>query len=194
MKKLLLVFLLLVISVTSYAEEYYLVKRVIDGDTILLSSGDKVRLIGVDTPETVHPKKPVEFYGKEASAFTRRMCEGKPVRLEYDWQIQDRYGRTLAYVYLKDGTFLNAEIVRQGYGHAYTRFPFRYLDDFRSYERRAREKELGLWGKQRQVQTKRNWWGELVTRFLFATKVAAIVAGIALLVMLINIIQAFRGK
>jgi micrococcal nuclease len=83
--------------------------RVVDGDTIILSNGEKVRLIGVDTPETVRPNTPVEYYGKEASAFTKKMVEGKPVRLEYDWQQRDKYGRLLAYVYLMDGTFINAE-------------------------------------------------------------------------------------
>ena len=82
--------------------------RVVDGDTIILSNGEKVRLIGVDTPETVRPNTPVEYYGKEASAFTKKMVEGKDVKLEYDWQQRDKYGRLLAYVYLMDGTFLNA--------------------------------------------------------------------------------------
>jgi len=123
------------------------VKRVVDGDTIVLNNGEKIRLIGVDTPETVHPKKLVEFFGKEASAFTKRMCEGKRVRLEYDWQKTDKYGRTLAYVYLEDGTFVNAEIVKQGYGYAYARFPFKHLEKFRQYEKVAREKEVGLWAK-----------------------------------------------
>jgi micrococcal nuclease len=67
------------------------------------------------------------------------------VRLEYDWQRQDKYGRTLAYVYLEDRTFLNAEIIKQGYGHAYTRFPFKYLEEFRGYEKDARESGRGLW-------------------------------------------------
>jgi micrococcal nuclease len=58
---------------------------------------------------------------------------------------KDRYGRTLAYVYLKDGTFLNAEIIRHGYGSAYTKFPFKYMEEFRRYEREAREKRRGLW-------------------------------------------------
>ena len=105
--------------------------RVVDGDTIILSNGEKVRLIGVDTPETVRPNTPVEYYGKEASAFTKKMVEGQPVKLEYDLQQRDKYGRLLAYVYLMDGTFLNAEIIKQGYGHAYARFPFKYLDQFR---------------------------------------------------------------
>jgi micrococcal nuclease len=93
----------------------------------------------------VRPNTPVEYYGKEASAFTKKMVEGRPVRLEYDWQERDKYGRLLAYVYLKDGTFLNAEIIKQGYGYAYTRFPFKYLNEFRQYEKEAREAKRGLW-------------------------------------------------
>jgi micrococcal nuclease len=96
--------------------------RVVDGDTIVLSNSEKVRLIGVDTPETVRPNTPVEYFGKEASAITKKMVEGKPVRLEYDWQQRDKYGRLLACVYLIDGTFINAEIIKQRYGHAYTVF------------------------------------------------------------------------
>ena len=122
--------------------------RVVDGDTIVVNiegKNEKVRLIGVDTPETVHPQKPVERFGKEASEFTRRMAHGKKVRLEYDWQSRDKYGRILAYVYLQDGTFLNAEIIKQGYGFAYTKYPFKYLEDFRQHERDARENGRGLW-------------------------------------------------
>ncbi len=122
------------------------VERVVDGDTIIVEGVGRVRLIGVDTPETVHPNRPVEFFGKEASAFTKRLLEGKRVRLEYDQERQDRYGRTLAYVYLDDGTFVNAEIIRLGYGHAYTRFPFRHMEAFRQFEREARDNRRGLWG------------------------------------------------
>ena len=122
------------------------VERVVDGDTIIVGGVGRVRLIGVDTPESVDPRRPVEFFGKEASAFTRRLVDGKRVRLEYDWERTDRYGRTLAYVYLSDGTFVNAEIIRRGYGHAYTRFPFKHLDRFRRFEREARVAGRGLWG------------------------------------------------
>ncbi len=122
------------------------VVRVVDGDTLLLDRNERVRLIGVDTPETVDPRRPVQRFGKEASAFTKQMAEGRRVRLEFDQERVDRFGRTLAYVYLEDGMFLNAEIVRQGYGHAYTRFPFKYLEEFRAYEREAREAQRGLWG------------------------------------------------
>ncbi len=129
---------------TSYAD-IYRVKRVIDGDTLLLINGERVRLIGVDTPETKHPKKPVEYFGKEAYLFTKQMIDGKEARFEFEKQKRDRYGRLLAYVYLSDGTFLNAEIIKQGYGFAYTKFPFKYMRDFRRYEREAREKRKGLW-------------------------------------------------
>jgi len=73
------------------------------------------------------------------------MVEGKKIRLEYDWQRKDKYNRTLAYVYLENGTFLNAELIKQGYGHAYTRYSFKYLEQFRKYEKEAREKKRGLW-------------------------------------------------
>ena len=118
--------LLLLIPFTVNAQNYHLCSRVVDGDTIIVNidgKKERVRLIGVDTPETKHPKKPVEYYGKEASAFTKQMVEGKKVRLDHDQQRRDKYSRLLAYVYLEDGTFLNAEIIKQGYGFAYTRSP-----------------------------------------------------------------------
>ncbi len=68
------------------------------------------------------------------------------MRLEFDWQKRDKYGRLLAYVYLPDGTFLNAEIIKQGYGFAYTKYPFKYLEEFRMYEKESRENGRGLWG------------------------------------------------
>ena len=132
--------------------DFDVVERVVDGDTLLLQSGERVRLIGVDTPEIKHPKKPVEYFGKEASAFTRRVVEEKRVRLEFDQANaarghKDRYGRTLAYVFLEDGTLLNAEIIKQGYGHAYTQFPFSRMEEFRRLEREAREQRRGLWAQ-----------------------------------------------
>jgi micrococcal nuclease len=142
---LLLATFLIFLSVAYTYSQTFKCTRVVDGDTIILGNGERVRLIGVDTPETKHPRKPVEYFGKEASAFTKRMVEGKDVRLEYDQQQRDKYGRLLAYVYLIDETFLNAEIIKQGYGNAYTRFPFKYMDEFRQYEKEARENKRGLW-------------------------------------------------
>jgi len=126
------------------------VMRVVDGDTLILSPNDKVRLIGVDTPETVHPKKMVECYGKEAKEYTRSTVAGQKIRLVLDdanagRRHKDRYGRTLGYVYLHDGMMLNAELVRRGFAHAYTRFPFRYLVEFRRLEQEARGRGVGLW-------------------------------------------------
>jgi len=145
--KLSLTFLLFLLLLPTFlfASGYRTCTKVIDGDTIILDDQEKVRLMGVDTPETLHPIKPVQFFGKEAFVFTKRMVEGKKVRLEYDWQRIDKYGRTLAYVYLPDGTFLNAEIIKQGYGFAYTKFPFKFLEEFRQYEKEAREQKVGLW-------------------------------------------------
>jgi micrococcal nuclease len=122
------------------------VTRVIDGDTLRISTGEEVRLIGVDTPETKHPRKPVEPFGKEAAAFTARMTEGQEVRLEFDVQRRDTYRRTLAYVYVGD-TMLNAELVRQGYAQVAT-FPPHVQDQerFLALQREAREGGRGLWG------------------------------------------------
>jgi len=136
----------------AHAQELVRVKRAVDGDTILLETGERVRLIGVDTPESVKPNTPVERFAKEAAEFTRRMCEGKRVRLEFDQanaarghKDSTRQRRTLAYVFLEDGTLLNSEIIRHGYGHAYTRFPFSRMEEFRRLEREAREQRRGLW-------------------------------------------------
>jgi len=121
------------------------VSRVIDGDTIVLSNGERVRLIGVDTPELHHPNKPVQFFAKEAYEFTKELLEGKEVNLEYDKEKKDKYGRTLSYVYLLDGTFVNAEIIKQGYGFAYTRFPFKYKERFLKLQTESIQGRRGIW-------------------------------------------------
>jgi len=130
--------------------EKRVVIRIIDGDTIVVNPNEKVRLIGVDTPEIIHPKKAVQCFGKDAKEFTRSMVERRTIRLVLDESNaarnhKDRYGRTLAYAYLTDGTMLNRELIRQGYAHAYTRFPFPHLVEFRELERTARAESLGLW-------------------------------------------------
>lgn len=128
------------------------VTRVIDGDTIEVNLDGKlykVRFIGVDTPETVAPGRPVERFGKEASQFTRSKLEKKTVYLAFDWDLYDRYGRLLAYVYLQDKTCFNAELIRLGYGHAYTKYPFLFLEEFRKLEAEARQAKRGLWGSSK---------------------------------------------
>jgi micrococcal nuclease len=132
------------------------VVRHVDGDTVRVRISDPpagllavetIRMIGVDTPETVHPRREVEFFGKEASAFTRDRLLGKPVLLAFDWDLRDRYGRLLAYIYTPEGTCHNAALVREGYGHAYTRFSFQFMDEFRALEQQARQTKQGLWGE-----------------------------------------------
>lgn len=125
-----------------------MVERVIDGDTLKLSDGRKIRLIGVDTPETVHPFKPVECYGKEASNFTKREIEGKLVLVVPDDlnNYKDKYGRDLAYIYrASDMFFLNMKLVSRGYARAYIRFPFTKKDEFILAEKYAKDHDLGLW-------------------------------------------------
>lgn len=124
---------------------YYKVIRVVDGDTFVLQHIGKVRLIGVNTPETKDPRRPVQFFGKEASQFLTKLITGKNVRLEYDQQRKDKFQRTLAYAYLEDKTFINAKIIEEGYGFAYTRYPFQKMELFRSLEKKARESRKGLW-------------------------------------------------
>ena len=122
------------------------VDRVVDGDTLVVD-GERVRLIGVDTPESVKPGSPVECFGKEASAFLRRLLAGRRVRLETDVEERDRYGRLLAYAHRRgDGLFVNAELVRRGYATPLTIPPnVRFADRFAALARDAREGRRGLW-------------------------------------------------
>ncbi|MDR2257871.1 MAG: thermonuclease family protein [Treponema sp.] len=128
----------------------------VDGDTIRvripnppagLGAVETIRLIGVDTPETVHPSRPVEVFGQEASDFTKTRLLGRPVHLAFDWDLRDRYGRLLAYIYTPDGRCFNAALVGEGYGYAYTRFSFHFMDEFRALEQEARREHRGLWGE-----------------------------------------------
>jgi micrococcal nuclease len=126
------------------------VASVVDGDTLKVTLDGRtvvVRLVGVDTPEMGDRRRPVEELAEEALAFTRRMALGQTVLLERDGEgdARDAYDRELRYVVLPDGKLLNAEIIAEGYGQAYTRYPFSRLDEFRALERAAREAERGLW-------------------------------------------------
>lgn len=125
------------------------VTRVVDGDTVIAQVGGeqlRVRLIGIDTPETVAPDQPVECFGPAASEFTHRRLEGEDVELEFDVERLDPYGRTLAYVWL-GGELFNETLVREGYALV-TTFPpdVGYVDRFVAAQRVARERHLGLWG------------------------------------------------
>jgi len=134
---------------TENQSDYFQVKRVVDGDTIVLDNNERVRYLGINTPETHHPTKGVEYYGKEAEEFNRKLVLAKRIRLEFDKKHFDRYGRTLAYVYLEDGTFVNKELVRLGYARVMTIRPntkYSYL--FEQVQEEARAKKIGLWSRQ----------------------------------------------
>ncbi len=122
--------------------------RVVDGDTIHVRIGarvEKVRYIGVNTPEVHHPTKGEEPGGREAAEVNRRLVEGQAVRLELDVQERDRYGRLLAYVWIGD-LMINAELVRLGYAQVMTIPPnVRYQEVFLKLQREAREAGRGLW-------------------------------------------------
>jgi micrococcal nuclease len=126
------------------------VTHVVDGDTIDVSIAGQpytVRYIGVDTPETVRPDYPVEWMGPEASAANKALVEGKTVYLEKDVSETDRYGRLLRYVYLADGTMVNAELVRQGYAQSATYPPdVKHQSLFQEMQRQAMAAGRGLWG------------------------------------------------
>jgi micrococcal nuclease len=125
------------------------VERVVDGDTIVLRGGERVRYIGVDTPESVKPGTPVECFAKAAGRENARLVEGRRVRLEYDAERRDRYGRTLAYVRReRDGLFVNAELVRRGYAVPLSIPPnVAHAGEFRRLARAARKAGRGLWSR-----------------------------------------------
>ena len=147
------------------------IERVIDGDTAIVSfvfddgskyQKERVRFLGVDTPETVHPNKPVQYYGKEASDFTKAQLTDKTVWLQTDVGVKDRYDRMLAYVWLKEPTekelddedtireyMFNARLLLDGYAQLMTVQPnSRYANLFVHFQREARQANKGLWGKE----------------------------------------------
>jgi micrococcal nuclease len=172
-KKLILLVLLAVIVYVAYkispssfkgiihsSEEKLIVKRVVDGDTFVMSNNERVRLIGIDTPEkfqssklekdaerTGKDKKAIQELGKVASEYVKNMVEGKVVTLVRDGKSsdKDKYNRLLRYIYLEDGTCVNAKIIEDGYANAYTKFPFDKEIEFRKLEKEARTNKRGLW-------------------------------------------------
>jgi len=126
------------------------VTRVVDGDTahVLFRGKDvTIRFIGVDTPETVAPGQPIECYGPESSAFTTQRLTGRKVRLEFDVERIDPFGRTLAYLWMPDGSMFNETLVREGLANVATYPPdTRYVDRFEAAQRSANAANRGLWG------------------------------------------------
>ena len=129
----------------------YKIVRVIDGDTVIVRMGGKdetLRLIGINTPETVDPRRPVECFGIEASNKAKEILTGKSFRLEADNIVgqRDKYGRLLRYLFLEDGTNFNKMMINEGYAYEYTfDLPYEYQDEFKQAEKDAREAKVGLW-------------------------------------------------
>ena len=135
------------------SSELALVKRVIDGDTIELESGQKVRYIGIDTPELHNPKNNIQCFGEEAKSINQKLVEGKIIRLEKDVSETDQYNRLLRYVFLPDtnnasssGLFINQFLIEEGYALIAT-FPpdIKYAEFFRKKQKLAKDKNIGLW-------------------------------------------------
>lgn len=124
------------------------VQRIVDGDTIVVAGGERIRLIGIDTPETVDPRRPVQCFGREASRhITGLIPPGTDVVLEFDVERSDRYGRTLAYVWrAEDALHVNLAMVAGGYAQVATYPPnVAHTDEFVAAQRDAREDGRGLW-------------------------------------------------
>jgi micrococcal nuclease len=133
--------------------EQYEVNKVVDGDTFSIKIDKRiinVRMIGVDTPETVDPRKTVQCFGKEASDKTKELLVNQTVRLEID-KTQgklDKFGRILAYVYRSDEIFINSYLIENGYAHEYTyNIPYKFQEEFKNLEKIAKEEKRGLWGE-----------------------------------------------
>lgn len=133
------------------ANDFYTVTTIVDGDTIKVTNGtvvETIRIIGIDAPETQHPSKGVECFGKEATAEARRLLTGKEVILEQDptQDKRDKYERLLAYVTFKDGTDFGKQLIRNGYAYEYTyNLPYKNQSIYKSAQKYASDNELGLW-------------------------------------------------
>lgn len=137
------------------------VLEVVDGDTIKVSvpkprpiqlkDRETIRLLGIDAPETVRSPRPAGYYGEETKAYVQRLLTNQRVFLAFDWDLRDRYGRLLAYIYLENGTCLNLYLVEQGYATAYVTYPFQFMDEFIRAQDLAKQTRRGIWGKPATV-------------------------------------------
>ena len=135
-------------------KDTYSVKKVIDGDTIEIErygKAEKVRMIGIDTPETLDPRKPVQCFGKEASDKSKDLLSGGRVRLEFDPIVgeKDKYNRLLAYVW-SDNELVNLKLIKEGYANEYTyrSQSYKYQNEFKNAQTVAKESSIGFWSPQ----------------------------------------------
>jgi micrococcal nuclease len=143
-----------------YHDQSFPVAKIIDGDTIDLAIPDgtyqttRVRLLGVDTPETKNPNTGVMYFGPEASEFTRKLCENQRVTVLLDTvaEQRDRYGRILAHVRLPDGSILGQQLIAEGYGYADLRFEHSFYDTYAQLQEQAIREKKGLWKEATRSQ------------------------------------------
>ena len=135
-----------------------------DGDTIVVAGGERVRYLGINTPEVAHKDEPGEPFGDEAKDFNKKLVQGRWINLELAEQQRDHYGRLLAYVFLADGTFVNGELVRQGYAHLLRKQPkLRYWERLLALQRQALKEKKGMWSlpvvkpEKFYIGNKRSW-------------------------------------
>jgi micrococcal nuclease len=142
----LIFFILLSMTGSASAEEWFTVKYVNDGDTIVLSKGTRVRYIGINSPEIDHDRQKAQPYGYAARDYNRQMVLNRKIRLEFDLERHDRYGRLLAYVFLPDGIFLNEHLLQMGYAYFLFRKPnLKYNQRLLEVQRAAMQAGQGLW-------------------------------------------------
>lgn len=139
------------IKTSTTSSQFYSIVSVVDGDTIKINvdgNTETFRLIGMDTPETVDPRKDVQCFGVEASNKAKELLSGKKVRIETDTTqgTYDKYNRLLGYVYLESGLFYNKYMIEQGYAHEYTyNTPYKYQTEFKNAQKEAQANKAGLW-------------------------------------------------
>ena len=144
--KITLILFILSILHQNLTAENLKVKWVYDGDTVLLSNNKKVRYIGINTPEIDHGDQKGEPFGYKSKSANRRMVSSQKILLKFDIEKSDRYGRTLAYVFLGNGTFINAELIRNGFAHCLVKKPnVKYKDLFIKLQRFAISNKKGIW-------------------------------------------------
>ncbi len=149
---------LIVIFVGNAIAKEYVVRKIIDGDTIQLESGETVRYLGIDTPELFTKEGGAEFFAREAARYNKKLVFMRKVRLEFDHEKKDQHGRLLAYVFVKD-LFVNAELVKLGYAKAMIVPPnTKYKDLLLNHQKKAMEEERGLW-QEKKLETETSYVG-----------------------------------
>ncbi|MEJ2656442.1 MAG: thermonuclease family protein [Desulfobacterales bacterium] len=193
---LLSILLIGLIGATAIKQQWVYVKWVVDGDTIILGDGRHVRFIGINAPEIAHEGNKAEPFGYTAKKYSQHLLGSKKVRLEFDKEIHDRYGRLLGYIFLSNGTFANKIVLEKGYAYVLTRKPnVKYERTLLQSQRDAMSKRRGLWKnwkekegeyigseKSRRFHSKKCSYGKRIgkrNRIIFKTKWDAFWSGFA---------------